>query len=56
MKIMKSYTKPTINIITLTMEERFAAGSMCTLTGGCGYPDSSGQFHEVLYWTGLNGN
>lgn len=54
---MKTYIKPTIDFIKLTVEERFAAGSgsTCTLTGGCGYTDSNGVDHEFTYYIGLNG-
>ncbi|MEN6325883.1 MAG: hypothetical protein ABFD18_06720 [Syntrophomonas sp.] len=53
---MKDYTKPALEVIKLTVEERFATGSgtACVKTGGCGYIED-GVIHEIYYWTGLNG-
>lgn len=49
---MKTYIKPMIECYSLTVEERFAAGSVCTVTGSC--PDAQIAAYEQL--TGVKVN
>ncbi|SDI00704.1 hypothetical protein [Desulfosporosinus hippei] len=49
---MKTYVKPMLESYILTIEERFAAGSTCTVTGCC--PDSGIEEYERL--TGIKVN
>ncbi|WP_165574378.1 hypothetical protein [Desulfosporosinus sp. HMP52] len=43
---MKTYIKPMLENYSLTIEERFAAGSVCSETGCC--PDSGIEEYERL--------
>lgn len=49
---MRAYIKPVLECYTLTVEEKFAVGSVCTITGSC--PDKDIANYEAATHTIVN--
>lgn len=52
---MKTYTKPSLNAVDIRVEERFAGGSSCTVTGSCPTSGSNDCISSYNSWLAKNG-